>query len=84
MEDSLKIIEDLLERKKFFMYEFDKKYFKLTLSQFKNSADLNKDANADLLKRYGDLLEKINKEGQVNEVDLYELATEYKPIKLKK
>ena len=58
------------------MYGLDKKLFKQTLEQFEKAAQ----GNPDLMQKFNNLREKIKEKNQLNEIDLFELSTEYDPI----
>ena len=70
------IIEEILERNDWFMYDLEKKFFKLTLNTFRTSAQNNNE----LLQKFEAICDKINQSNQLNDVDLFELATEYKAL----
>jgi len=59
------------------MYDLNKKFFKLTLNTFRTCAQ----ENPTLIEKFDVLCENINKSNQLNDVDLHEMATEYKDLK---
>jgi hypothetical protein len=59
------------------MHDLDKKFFKLTLNTFRASIQ----NNSDLIPMFDALCERINASNQLNDVDLFELATEYEILK---
>ena len=59
------------------MYDLDKKFFKLTLNTFRASIH----NSPDLIPMFDALCERISATNQLNNVDLFELATEYEPLK---
>ena len=72
------IIEEIQEKNDWLMYDLEKKFFKQTLDTFRTSAQNNND----LLQKFDIVFNKIIESKQLNEVDLFELATEYKTLKL--
>ena len=60
------------------MYDLNKKFFKLTLNTFRTCAQ----ENPTLIQKFDVLCENINKSNQLNNVDLYELATEYNHLRI--
>jgi hypothetical protein len=59
------------------MFDLEKKFFKQTLDTFRTSAQNNNE----LLQKFDIVFNKIIESKQLNEVDLFELATEYKRLK---
>ena len=59
------------------MYDLQKKFFKQTLDTFRTSAQNNNE----LLQKFDIVFNKIIESKQLNDVDLFELATEYKRLK---
>ena len=84
LDDALGVMNKLFFNNECFMYEFERKFFPLTLQKFKNSADQNKETAKELVQTFEDLCQRIEKANQLNHVDLPELAVDYVPIKLKK
>ena len=76
LDESLAIIEEIQEKNDWLMYDLEKKYFKLTLDSFRSTAQNNND----LLQKFEIVFNKIIESKQLNEVDLFELATEYKSL----
>ena len=70
------IIEEIQEKNDWLMYDLEKKFFKQTLDTFRTSAQNNND----LLQKFDIVFNKIIESKQLNEVDLFELATEYKRL----
>ena len=62
------------------MYDLEKKYFKLTLDTFRTFAAKD---NNQLLERFEAIHAKIIESKQINEVDLFELASDYKGLEKK-
>ena len=77
LDESLAIIEEIQEKNDWLMYDLEKKYFKLTLDSFRSTAQNNND----LLQKFEIVLNKIIESKQLNDVDLFELATEYKRLR---
>jgi hypothetical protein len=59
------------------MYDLDKKFFKLTLNTFRASIQ----NSPGLIPMFDALCERISAANQLNNVDLFELATEYEPLR---
>ena len=72
------IIEEIQEKNDWYMFDLEKKFFKQTLDTFRSSAQNNNE----LLQQFEIVFNKIIESKQLNEVDLFELATEYKTLKL--
>jgi hypothetical protein len=65
------------EKNSWIMYDLQKKFFKQTLDTFRTSAQNNNE----LLQKFDIVFKKIIESKQLNDVDLFELATEYKTLK---
>ena len=76
LDESLAIIEEIQEKNDLLMFDIEKKFFKLTLDTFRSSAQNNNK----LLQKFEIVFNKIIKSKQLNDVDLFELATEYKRL----
>ena len=59
------------------MYDLNQKFFKLTLNTFRASIQ----NNPDLIPMFDALCERSNATNQLSNVDLFELATNYQPLK---
>ena len=62
------------------MYDLKKRFFKMTLEQFRSSAKQQEQQQGDLMQRFNDICMKIDKQNQLNDVDLFELTTEYRRL----
>ena len=78
LDESFAIMEKILSSQQMEMHQFTRKFFKLTLDQFKNSAGNYNGADKELLIKFKNLDDKIKNENQLNDIDLYELGTEYR------
>ncbi len=80
LDESLAIIEAIEAKNDWFMYDLkkQKKFFKLTLNTFRTCAQ----ENSTMIQKFDVLCENINKSNQLNNVDLYELATEYNHLRI--
>ena len=58
------------------MYDLEQKFFKQTLDTFRTSAQNNNE----LLQTFDIVFNKIIESKQLNDVDLFELATDYKTL----
>jgi hypothetical protein len=58
------------------MFDLEKKFFKQTLDTFRSSAQNNNE----FLKKFDIVFNKIIESKQLNDVDLFELATNYKTL----
>jgi hypothetical protein len=76
----LAIIEAIEAKNNWFMYDLNKKFFKLTLNTFRTCAQ----EYPTLIEKFDVLCENINKSNQLGSVDLYEMVYEYNDLKLLK
>lgn len=83
LDESLSIIERILLAKSNTKYNIDKKIFKMTLCYFKNSLSKQTSCNKDIANKFELICEQINNDNQLNEIDLFEMTTEYN-LKLKR
>ena len=70
-------MEEIQEKNDWFMFDLEKKFFKQTLDTFRTSAQNNNE----LLQKFDIVFNKIIESKQLNEVDLFELATKYNKLK---
>jgi hypothetical protein len=80
LDESFAIIEAIQTKDDWFMYDLNKKFFKLTLNTFRTCAQ----ENPTLIQKFDILCEKINESNQLGNVDLHELATDYNDLKILK
>jgi hypothetical protein len=76
----LAIIEAIEAKNDWFMYDLNKKFFKLTLNTFRTCAQ----ENPTLIQKFDVLCENINISNQLGSVDLHEMVYEYNDLKLLK
>ena len=70
-------MEKILASEGIAMSEFRKKVFKLTLKTFRQAVK-NQPIADNVKVRFERICERVNNENQLNDIDLYELTTEYK------
>ena len=80
LDESFAVIEAIETKNDWFMYDLNKKFFKLTLNTFRTCA-LESRA---LIQKFDNLCENIDRSNQLGSVDLHELVYEYNDLKLLK
>ena len=70
LDESLAIIEAIEAKNDWFMYDLNKKFFKLTLNTFRTCAQ----ENPTLIEKFDVLCENINISNQLGSVDLHEMV----------
>ena len=83
LDASLAIMEKILTTQDMNMHEFDKRFFKLTLETFKQSALGNQDTSKKQMDTFDSLCQKIQADNHLNELDLTDLVANFGLIKKK-